>query len=80
MSTDSMAPVRAELKPTRRTTAQLLAAAAQDTDLVSVFYDGTYAGDAEAAIFVVKGMRNVEYLAALCERQGLLTPGKAVES
>jgi len=28
---------------------------------------------------VVKGMQNVEYLAALCERQGLLTAGKPVE-
>ena len=61
------------------TRGSLLAAAAKDTDAVSVFFDGTYAGDTEAAIFVVKGMQNVEYLAALCERQGLMTAGKAVE-
>jgi hypothetical protein len=67
------APIRTEIHPDRRTTEQLLAAAAQDTDVVSVFYDGANAGDTEAAIFVVKGMQNVEYLAALCERQGLLT-------
>ena len=79
MSLDTLAPTRTELKPTRRTTAQLLAAAAKDTDAVSVFFDGTYAGDTEAAIFVVKGMQNVEYLAALCERQGLMTAGKPVE-
>jgi len=79
MSLDTLAPTRTELKPTRRTTAQLLAAAAKDSDAVSVFYDGTYAGDTEAAIFVVKGMQNVEYLAALCERQGLMTAGKPVE-
>ena len=27
----------------------------------------------------MKGMQNVEYLAALCERQGLMTAGKPVE-
>lgn len=79
MSTDQASAWRTETKSTRRTTAQLLAAAAKDTDAVSVFYDGTYAGDSEAAIFVVKGMQNVEYVAALCKRQGLLTEGKPVE-
>lgn len=79
MSADQASAWRVETKPTRRTTAQLLAAAAKDTDVVSVFYDGTYAGDSEAAIFVVKGMQNIRYLAALCRRQGLLTEGKPVE-
>lgn len=67
------------IRQDRLTTAQLLAAAARDTDAVSVFEDGTGPGEAEVAILVVKGRANIEYLATLCARQGLLTPGKAVE-
>lgn len=81
MSSDlaKSAITRTELKPNRRTTAQLLAAAARDPDAVSVFYDGTYADDTETAIFVVKGRQNVQYLASLCERQGLMRAGMPVE-
>lgn len=49
-----------------------------DSDAVSVLNDGTCEADTEAAIFVVKGFENIAYLRAMCERQGLLTPGKPV--
>mgnify|MGYP003431378587 FL=1 len=52
--------------------------AKRDSDAVSVLNDGTCEADTEAAVFVVKGAANVAYLRGLCERQGLLTPGKAV--
>ena len=57
----------------RRTVRQLLAAAEKDTDPVSVFMDGCMLADTEAAIFVVKGAKQITYLTALCERQGLMT-------
>lgn len=78
MSLDTTRPTPTELRPDRSTTADLLEAAAHDSDAVSVFYDGTKLGDTEAAILVVKGMQHVEYLTAMCERQGLLTAGKPV--
>ena len=52
--------------------------AKRDSDAVSVLSDGTCEADTEAAVFVVKGADNVAYLRAMCERQGLLTPGKPV--
>jgi thiamine biosynthesis lipoprotein ApbE len=72
MSTDTLrsASVR---EPSRRTVAQLIAAAQRDTDSVSIFMDGCTAGDTEAAIFVVKGPEEIAYLRAVCERQGLLS-------
>lgn len=72
MSTDTTRHTT-ELREDRRTVAQLLAAAAKDTDAVSVFMDGTTVGDTDAAIFVVKGADRIAYLKALCERQGMLT-------
>lgn len=61
------------LRSERRTVNQLLAAAEQDTDAVSVFMAGCTVADTEAAVFVVKGAEQIAYLRALCERQGLLT-------
>lgn len=52
--------------------------AKRDSDAVSVLNDGTCEADTDAAVFVVKGAANVAYLRGLCERQGLLTPGKSV--
>lgn len=79
MSTDTTS-FKTEIRGDRRTTAQLLKAAARDTDAVSVFHNGTGPDDFDGAIFVVKGRSNVDYLKALCERQGLLTQGKPVEA
>jgi hypothetical protein len=61
------------LRADSRTVPQLLAAAAKDTDPVSVFMAGCTVADTEAAIFVVKGAAAIAYLRQLCERQGLLT-------
>jgi len=61
------------LRDDRHTVTQLLAAAAKDSDPVSVFMAGCTVADTEAAIFVVKGPERIAYLKALCERQGLLT-------
>jgi sulfur carrier protein ThiS len=72
MSTDTTRNTT-ERREDRRTVAQLLDAAAKDTDPVSVFMDGTCVGDTEIAIFVVKGADRITYLEAVCERQGLLT-------
>jgi hypothetical protein len=80
VSTDTIHPRRTEIVAARRTTEQLLAAARNDSDAVSVFHDGTGPCAGDTAIFVVKGLRNVVYLAAVCERQGLLTAGKPVEN
>lgn len=52
--------------------------AKRDCDAVSVLSDGTCEADTAAAVFVVKGAANVAYLRGMCERQGLLTPGKRV--
>ena len=52
--------------------------AKQDTDAVSVLADGESYEDSDTAVFVVKGREQIAYLRAMCERQGLLTPGKAV--
>jgi len=71
MSTDTTR--RTFLRDDRRTVTQLLAAAEQDTDAVSVFMAGCTVADTEAAVFVVKGPEQIAYLRALCERQGLLT-------
>jgi hypothetical protein len=57
----------------------LMRYAKRDTDAVSVLNDGTCEADTEAAVFVVKGFEHVAYLRAVCERQGLLTPGKSVD-
>jgi hypothetical protein len=78
MSTDTMRNTSV-LRDDRRTVTQLLAAAAKDTDAVSVFMAGCTVADTEAAIFVVKGADRIAYLQALCERQGLLTD-KPVEA
>lgn len=52
--------------------------AKRDSDAVSVLSDGTCEADTETAIFVVKGAERIAYLRGICERQGLLTPGKPV--
>lgn len=62
-----------KIKPSHKTTAQLLALAERDTDAVSVFEDGINIVDSDCAIFVVKGRAHIDYLKAICERQGLLT-------
>ncbi len=72
MSTDTMNNTSV-LRSDRRTVTQLLAAAEQDSDAVSVFMAGCTVANTEAAIFVVKGAERIAYLKALCERQGLLT-------
>lgn len=80
MSTDAVSP-RGPIDPSRRKTGQLLDAAARDTDAVSVFIDGYRMDqDTEAAVLVVKGRVHIDYILALCVRQGLLTPGKPVEA
>jgi len=66
------------LKPTHQTVATLLARAAQDTDAVSVFPNGTCWGDTDSCIFVVKGgLRAYALYEQFCD-QGLVTPGKPV--
>jgi hypothetical protein len=80
MSLDTMRPTTHTIDPKRRTTAQLLAAAARDTDQVSVFNLGSDWHDTDRAILVVKGADNILYLCELAVRQGLLTDGKAVEA
>lgn len=70
---------RTRLDYQRRTVPQLLAAAAKDTDAASVFYNGTGPADYDSAIIVIKGRENVDYVAAVLERQQLVTPGKPVE-
>lgn len=80
MSLDTTALVRSVIDPKRRTTAQLLAAAARDSDACSMFADGTSMEDCERAVFVVKGHENVMYVHSLLVRQGLITDGKGVES
>ena len=52
--------------------------AKRDSDAVSVLSDGTCEADTETAIFVVKGAERIAYLRRMCERQGMLTPGKPV--
>jgi hypothetical protein len=52
--------------------------AKMDSDAVSVLNDGSCQADTETAVFVVKGFANIAYLRAICERQGMLTPGKPV--
>lgn len=80
MSTDTVCP-RGPIDHRRRQTGQLLDAAAKDTDAVSVFMDGYCMDeDIEAAVLVVKGREHIDYIVALCVRQGLLTIGKPVET
>jgi len=79
VSTDTSNRSGLELKKGRRLTQQLLDAAHRDTDAVSVFCDAADLDSTVTAIFVVKGREHIEYVRALCERQGLLTPGKPVE-
>lgn len=57
----------------------VIAFAARDSDAVSVLSDGSCDADTQTAIFVVKGAAHIAYLRAMCERQGLLTPGKPVD-
>lgn len=73
MSTDTTRPEKTMLRDDRKTVTQLLAAAAKDTDAVSVFMAGCTVADTEAAVFVVKGSTAIAYLSELCKRQGLLT-------
>ena len=68
-----------DIRSDRLTTKQLLKAADRDTDAVSVFALGASFIDSERAIFVVKGREHISYLRTMLARQGLLTPGKAVE-
>lgn len=72
MSTDTVTPA-GDIRADRRTVADLLLAADKDTDAVSVFAVGSTLADTDAAMFVVKGREAIEYLHALCTRQGLLT-------
>ena len=72
MSNDTLSQ-RGEIRKDRRTVHQLLTAAEQDTDAVSVFMVGATVADTEAAVFVVKGPERIAYLKAMCERQGMLT-------
>lgn len=73
MSTDTQRPQATVRRPNRRTVAQLIAAAAKDTDPVSVFMDGSSTADTTVAVLVVKGPKHIAYLRAVCQRQGLLT-------
>lgn len=72
MSTDTTRQ-SSVLRSDRATVTQLLAAAEQDTDAVSVFMAGCTVADTEAAVFVVKVPEAIAYLRGLCARQGLLT-------
>jgi hypothetical protein len=71
--------VKTAIRNDRRTTAQLLSAAAKDTDAASVFYTGTSAADYDGAIIVIKGREHAAYLIDVLVRQKLVTPGKPVE-
>lgn len=70
---------RAALNAHRRTVPQLLAAAANDSDAASVFYNGSGPTDYDGAVVVLKGRENVEYVVAMLARQQLLTVDKPVE-
>lgn len=72
MSIDTTSITRV-LRTDRKTVTQLLNAAEEDTDAVSVFMVGCAVADTDAAIFVVKGPTAIAYLCDLCARQGLLT-------
>jgi hypothetical protein len=80
MSLDTRKPSSRPIKANRLTTRQLLAAAEQDTDAVSMFGGGTCEADTDVAILVVKGAENIAYLRGILVRQGMLTEGKAVVS
>ena len=68
------------LRKDRRTTQQLLDAAAKDTDAASVFYVGSDDSNYDDAIIVIKGREHVRYLVDVLVRQKLVTPGKDVEA
>lgn len=64
---------RTSMRSDRRTTKQLLAAAAKDTDAVSVFYNCAEDQEPEIAILVVKGRSNLDMLRSFAMSRGLLT-------
>lgn len=68
----------AKLRADRATVPQLMAAAAQDADVCSVFADGTGWDDASGAIIVVKGGQAAREIVEWLERMGLVTPRKPV--
>jgi hypothetical protein len=68
----------AKLRADRATVPQLMALAAQDTDPVSTFVDGTSWDDATGMILVVKGGKAAREIVEWLERQGLITPQKPV--
>lgn len=62
----------------RETTAQLFAAAELDSDIASVFADGTSWDDADRALIAIKGRQNVLRVRDLLASRGMLTVGKPV--
>jgi hypothetical protein len=60
-------------------TKQLLAAAAKDTDRVSIYSLGDTLERADLAVIVLKGRDELRLFRDWAERNGLLTPGKPVE-
>lgn len=70
---------QARLRPDRQTVKQLLAAAHQDTDAASVFYNGTSEADTTEAIIVIKGRDEMRFVVDMLLRQKMLTRNKPVE-
>jgi hypothetical protein len=78
MAVDTLQPVEQVIPATHRTTAQLIAMSARDSDTVSCFVNGTSWADARSAIFIVKGGTDARAVHELLKKHGLITDNPVV--